>query len=154
MTDRAFGQRFFFKGCPLRCRWCANPESWSFRKELLFMRDRCSGCGRCLDICPEGANAIKDGLLEFSRGGCVQCGNCVDACPVGAREIVGQELTVPEIIGLLEKDAVFYRSSGGGVTFSGGEPFAQPDMLRQLAEACALTGIRTAVETSGYFCIG
>jgi pyruvate formate lyase activating enzyme len=141
----------FFKGCPLRCRWCSNPESWSYQKQLFFMKDKCSGCGSCIVVCPAGANTLRGGELEYDRSKCVQCGYCVDICAENARELVGQDLSVDEIIRILEKDAVFYRSSGGGVTFSGGEPFAQMDVLRQLAKGCASSGIRTAVETSGFF---
>ena len=141
----------FFKGCPLRCRWCSNPESWSYQKQLFFMKDKCSGCGSCIDVCPEGANTLRGRELEYDRSKCIQCGCCVDICRGNTRELVGEDLSVDEIIRILEKDAVFYRSSGGGVTFSGGEPFAQMGVLRQLTRRCASYGIRTAVETSGFF---
>jgi pyruvate formate lyase activating enzyme len=141
----------FFKGCPLRCRWCSNPESWSFETQLFFMKDLCSGCGACIDICAAGANSMIGPFVEFDRDTCVGCGRCAEDCPENARELVGQDLPVDEIIRILDRDAVFYRSSGGGVTFSGGEPFAQMDVLKRLARGCAVAGIRTAVETSGFF---
>ena len=115
------------------------------------MRDKCSGCGNCIDVCPAKVNTLSSRKLFYDRTACVLCGKCVDACPEQAREIVGQDMSVEEIIEFIEKDAVFYRSSGGGVTFSGGEPFAQMEVLRKLAKRCASAGIRTAVETSGFF---
>ncbi|BBO68819.1 glycyl-radical activating family protein [Desulfosarcina alkanivorans] len=115
------------------------------------MEERCSGCGACIDVCEAGANRLNGASLEFDRDACVACGRCEKACPQNARERVGQDLTVEAVSRILERDAVFYRSSGGGVTFSGGEPFAQMEMLRRLARGCSLAGIRTAVETSGFF---
>lgn len=141
----------FFKGCPLRCRWCSNPESWSFDKELLFWPDRCVGCGACIAACPAGANRLEAGLINVDRTACLHCGRCATVCSQAAREVAGMDLSVPTILDILKRDAVFYRSSGGGVTFSGGEPFAQPDLLEQLVRACVMAGIPTAVETSGYF---
>jgi pyruvate formate lyase activating enzyme len=141
----------FFKGCPLRCRWCSNPESWSFEKQLFYREDRCCGCGACIGVCPANATTMNGPAVAFDRDQCLGCGRCADVCPENARELVGQDLPVEEIIRILERDAVFFRSSGGGVTFSGGEPFAQMDVLNRLARGCAVAGIRTAVETSGFF---
>ncbi len=141
----------FFKGCPLRCRWCANPESWSFEKELLHMKERCTGCGSCVATCPSHANTLENGKATLDRGRCEGCGRCVAACPENARELAGEERSVEEVLRILKRDAVFYRSSGGGVTFSGGEPFARMDLLRRLARGIASAGIGTAVETSGFF---
>ncbi|BBO85098.1 pyruvate formate lyase-activating protein [Desulfosarcina ovata subsp. sediminis] len=141
----------FFKGCPLRCRWCSNPESWAFDSQLLFFRQRCSGCGACVEACPQGANQIVEGRAVLDRSRCTGCGQCVAACSSTAREVVGLDLPVADILRLLRRDAVFYRSSGGGVTFSGGEPFAQPGLLGQITEGCAVAGIPMAVETSGFF---
>jgi pyruvate formate lyase activating enzyme len=141
----------FFKGCPLRCRWCSNPESWSFEKQLMVAIERCSGCGGCMEVCPTAANRTDGRTVTFDRSRCRACGLCVDRCPQTARELAGLDMTADRIIEMLARDAVFYRASGGGVTFSGGEPFARLDLLRQLAKACTLAGISTAVETSGYF---
>jgi pyruvate formate lyase activating enzyme len=141
----------FFKGCPLRCRWCSNPESWSFEKQLLVDTERCAACGACIAACPAGANRTSGSAVVFDRGRCAACGRCVDGCPQMARELVGSDWTADRIIRMLERDAVFYRASGGGVTFSGGEPFARMDLLLRLARACSLAGIATAVETSGFF---
>lgn len=141
----------FFKGCPLRCRWCSNPESWSFEPQLYYLQDRCTGCGACIDVCPAGANTMNGPSVVLDRKRCLGCGRCVDVCPENARERIGRDQPVEAIIRILERDAVFYHSSGGGVTFSGGEPFAQMDVLNQLARGCAHAGIRTAVETCGFF---
>ena len=141
----------FFKGCPLRCQWCANPESWNGRPEVLYFRERCSGCGRCATVCPTGAATLVGGKSELDRTRCTACFQCCEVCPTGARKKMGSTLSVGEVLAVIKRDAIFYRESGGGVTFSGGEPFAQMEFLRQLATACQRLGIDTAVETSGYF---
>jgi len=137
----------FLKGCPLRCRWCANPESWKHEPEILFFPEKCTGCGACAQVCNAGAIAV-DG---FVREKCCGCGQCSEVCPTGVRKKIGSRMTVDEVIKVIKRDAIFYRESGGGVTFSGGEPFAQPEFLRQLVKACYQLGLDTAVETSGYF---
>ncbi|MDR3560839.1 MAG: glycyl-radical enzyme activating protein [Negativicutes bacterium] len=142
----------FLKGCPLRCRWCANPESWNSQPEVLYFHERCGGCGRCARICDAGAIAIKGSTQkEFKRASCRGCGKCCEVCPTSARKKIGSTVTVDEVLQVIRRDAIFYRESGGGITFSGGEPFAQPDFLRQLVTACNRLGIDTAVETCGYF---
>lgn len=141
----------FFKGCPLRCQWCANPESWNGQPEVLYFRERCSGCGRCATVCPTGAATLADGKSELDRTRCTACFQCCEVCPTGARKKMGSTVSVDEVLAVIKRDAIFYRESGGGVTFSGGEPFAQMEFLRQLATACQRLGIDTAVETSGYF---
>lgn len=141
----------FFKGCPLRCQWCANPESWRRNPEVLFFQERCSGCGRCAQGCESGALRTYDQTIGFVRENCSGCGKCCAVCPTGARKIIGSVVTVEEVLQVIKRDAIFYRESGGGVTFSGGEPFAQAEFLRQLVMACNRLGLDTAVETSGYF---
>lgn len=141
----------FFKGCPLRCRWCSNPESWAFERQILYFHDTCAECGKCVDSCVAGANSIENGRLMYERDRCTGCGTCAKICPNLGRELVGEELTAEGIVDVLIRDAVFYRSSGGGVTFSGGEPMAQPELLRKLVTTCFDAGISTAVETSGFF---
>lgn len=141
----------FFKGCPLRCQWCANPESWNGRPEVLYFRERCSGCGRCVTVCPTGAATLVSGKSELDRARCTACFQCCEVCPTGARKKMGSTVSVGEVLAVIKRDAIFYRESGGGVTFSGGEPFAQMEFLRQLATACQRLGIDTAVETSGCF---
>jgi pyruvate formate lyase activating enzyme len=142
----------FFKGCPLRCRWCANPESWNRQPEVLYFREKCSGCGRCAQECKTGAAIMGcEPQSEFHREKCIACFRCCEVCPTGARKKMGTIVTVEEVLAVIKRDAIFYRESGGGVTFSGGEPFTQPEFLRQLVTACNRLGIDTAVETSGYF---
>jgi len=141
----------FLKGCPLRCKWCANPESWNCSLEIFFLAEKCSSCGRCANVCPAKAISVDSGGYSFNRNNCDACGKCCEACPVGARKMIGLQLTIEEIMRVLKRDAIFYRESGGGVTFSGGEPFMQPDFLRQLVAACKRINIDTAIETSGYF---
>jgi len=141
----------FFKGCPLRCRWCANPESWSSNPEIFYFQERCTHCGRCVTGCQVGVNRLKEGSLSFDRTKCTGCGTCAEICPTGARQKMGSVMTTEEVMKVIKRDAVFYRESGGGVTFSGGEPFMQLDFLRELVLNCSRIGIDTAVETCGYF---
>lgn len=130
----------FLKGCPARCPWCHNPESQSHAPELLTFPERCIDCGTCRDVCPHGTNPAD----------CTACGDCAEACPAGARQVAGTEMSVAEVIELVTRDRVFYEESGGGVTFSGGEPLAQPAFLRALLEAARREGLSTAVDTCGF----
>ena len=142
----------FFKGCPLRCQWCANPESWHCAPEVLYFRGLCSGCGRCIQVCESDAITAVNGMVgAVSREKCRGCGKCCEACPTGARKMMGKICSVEDIMRIIQRDAIFYRTSGGGVTFSGGEPFAQPEFLRQLVVSCHRLGIDTAAETCGHF---
>lgn len=127
----------FFKGCNLRCSWCHNPESQSRDAQMLFYKNRCTGCGRCKEKCPNGTHK------------CDLCGECVLYCPADAREICGRERTVREILTEVLKDKAFYEASGGGVTFSGGECMLQIDFLEEILRACRENGIHTAVDTAG-----
>lgn len=141
----------FIKGCPLRCAWCHNPESWSRHIQLMFRPNRCTRCGACVEVCPVGAVSLgEDGFPLTDHAKCDCCGQCVPICPGQAREIVGKEVTVQEVIDEVVKDAVFYDESGGGVTFSGGEPMAQPAFLEALLRACKTHSLHTAVDTCGY----
>jgi len=140
----------FFKGCPLSCWWCHNPESQSVRPELMLWPDRCIGCETCVKVCPNGAVSVVDNVILTDRNKCVVCGVCVDNCPATAREIVGREVSVEELLEEIEKDQTFYDESGGGVTVSGGEPFLQWEFLEELLQACTDREIHTAVDTSGY----
>lgn len=142
----------FFKGCSLRCQWCANPESWSFSSQLMFFPHKCSGCGSCLEVCKHEANARDSkGEIIFHSGKCIACGECIEPCVHNARQQMGKELTVEAVIKEIKKDYIFYQESGGGVTFSGGEPFLHPEYLRRLNEECHKLGINTAVESCASF---
>ena len=134
----------FFKGCPLNCWWCHNPESQSFSKEVLFWEDRCIGCGDCLKACPTGATQNED------NNKCILCGSCIKACCTGAREMVGREVSTLEVIKEIEKDLIFYDQSGGGVTFSGGEAVSQIDFLKSLLKGCKDREIHTTLDTTGF----
>ncbi|MFH1881784.1 MAG: glycyl-radical enzyme activating protein [Planctomycetota bacterium] len=149
----------FFKGCPLQCQWCHNPESWSSSAEQGLRRDRCIGCGQCAEACPEQAISLVENRpapASHKRGPvtdpdkCKLCGRCVDTCMAGAREIIGRQMTVSEVMFEVEKDIIFYDQSGGGVTFSGGEPLMQQEFLLALLNQCQAQQIHTAVDTSCY----
>lgn len=140
----------FFKGCPLRCLLCHNPESQSLRPEIWLREERCTGCLDCLEVCEVDAFSHHDGAITIDRRKCDLGGACVEACPVNALEIVGREMTVDEVMAEVEKDAIFYDQSDGGVTFSGGEPLAQPAFLEALLRACRERGFHTTLDTSGH----
>ena len=140
----------FFKGCPLKFRWCHNPESWQANVELGFRKGRCVGCGQCVEACPHEAVSLVENRLVTDAEKCILCGRCVDVCLAGARQIIGRETTVSEVMAEVERDVIFYDQSGGGVTFSGGEPLMQPDFLLALLNQCRARNIRTAVDTSCY----
>jgi len=138
----------FLKGCPLRCPWCHNPESWDQGPEMSYRVRSCLECGQCVRACRTGAISPVNGGVATDRTTCTFCGECVDACPAKAREIIGREVTVAEVMAEIERDVVFYDSSGGGVTFSGGEPLMQADFLANLLARCKAQEIHTAVDTS------
>jgi len=137
----------FFKGCPLACLWCHNPESQSREPELIFWESRCIKCGACREACGPGAIAAD---LTVNAEKCTLCGDCVAACYAEAREMVGQKMTAAQVMAEIERDVPFYDESEGGVTFSGGEPLAQPDFLLSLLQACQERDIHTAVDTCGF----
>jgi len=140
----------FFKGCPLRCAWCHNPESWRREPELALRGNVCLRCGLCTQRCPEDAISIAGGCPTTAVDDCVFCGECVDECPAASREIIGQVVTAEEVMKQVERDRVFHDQSGGGVTFSGGEPLSQPAFLLNLLRRGRELEIHTAVDTSLY----
>ena len=137
----------FFKGCPLRCVWCHNPEGISPKKELAYYSHKCILCGRCAKICE--ANHLDCGHI-FNRDKCTMCGECVDICPASAFALYGKEMGVEEIMEILLEDKLFYESSGGGITLSGGECLLQADFCRELLIECKNRRLNTAVDTSGF----
>ncbi len=140
----------FFKGCPLRCYWCHNPESQHHRRESLYWPERCIQCQSCVAACPDGAIRWEAGRPVTDETRCNLSGACVQACYAEARQIAGRRMTVPEVMSEVERDISFYDSSGGGVTFSGGEPLLQANFLIGLLQACRAAEIHTAVDTSGF----
>ncbi len=142
----------FFKGCPLRCKWCHNPESQSYQKEMVLYRHKCTACGTCVKKCPNHANAIVEGQLLFDRSKCTACGACIDWCITEAREIAGKEYTVAELVKEAKKDQIFYDQSGGGVTLSGGEVMAMQNMdfVEELCRRLHAEGISVYIDTSGF----
>ena len=140
----------FFKGCPITCLWCHNPEGISPGYELCFWGDQCLDCGSCIKACPEDAVIRKEGMISMDDLLCRRCGACVQACPTGAMEIIGEEMSVSGVMQEIEKDTIFYDESGGGATFSGGEPLLQPEFLISLLRDCKAKGIHTAVDTCGF----
>ena len=138
----------FFKGCNMHCAWCHNPESFSAAAELLFRAEKCTACGACA-VCPEGAHTFENGVHTFHRERCVACGKCASLCPNGALELSGRKMTAENVMLVIDKDAKYYKSSGGGVTFSGGEASLHFELLTELLESCRERGYHTALETNG-----
>lgn len=138
----------FFKGCPLRCPWCANPESQSFSAEIMEAPAKCIGCKMCYEKCYQ--NAI-DASGHINRSLCAEnCTNCADICYAESKKIIGEEYEVEKLLKEIKKDVPFYNIYGGGVTFSGGEPLMQPEYLTEIARACRKNKINVAVESCGY----
>jgi len=140
----------FLKGCPLRCPWCHNPESQSQLPEVMYWKTRCVGCGACVAACPEGALRLLGGRGVPTGERCVACEECVKRCPAGARGVSGRSVTPGEVLSEVLKDNVFFDQSGGGVTFSGGEPLMQPEFLESTMRLSKEAGLMTAVDTSGF----
>lgn len=141
----------FMKGCPLRCLWCANPESNSEEREFFYYPDKCIGCGKCAEVCPAGAVIEAEGLINFNRSKCINCMRCVKVCCSGARVMTGKEMSVKEVFNEVMKDKIFYCNSSGGVTFSGGEPMIHPEFIGEVCELMQREGLNTAIETCGAF---
>ena len=141
----------FFKGCPLKCVWCHNPEGLDAVPEIFWDERRClTGTHRCTVVCPKNALTGSSGKWKFDGKQCDSCGECARRCPTGAFQIIGSRMTLDELMVLILKDRVFYENSEGGVTFSGGEPFVQPEFLAEILSLCKRESVRTAVDTSGY----
>lgn len=142
----------FFKGCPLKCEWCHNPETQRFEKEMQVDREKCTGCGTCASVCPNGAvRMTEDHWPSWDPKACTFCGKCENFCPAGVREIVGREYTVKELTKELMKDQMFYEESGGGVTFSGGEVMSMDmDFILAMAKELKRQDVTLTIDTCGY----
>lgn len=140
----------FFKGCPLSCKWCHNPETQSYKKRILFYQERCTGCSVCVSECPESAISIKEGKAFTDVSRCICCKACIDSCINNAREICGKSYEIRKLTEELLKDQMFYETSHGGVTLSGGEVLAgNPDYVEKLMKTLHTRGIRINVDTCG-----
>ena len=138
----------FFKGCPLSCKWCSNPESQEFSFSILFDKSKCTSCGKCIDVCQHGAISLQNkGLIDREK--CINCAACADVCPSKALTKSGDMLSVKAILDEVCKDATHFRRSGGGLTLSGGEPLSQPDFAEALLIEAKARGLNTAMETTG-----
>jgi pyruvate formate lyase activating enzyme len=139
----------FFKGCQLKCGWCANPESQNLKDEIGFFRDKCRMCGACQPVCGPGAIDIHS-ESRINRSLCTRCGKCAEVCPHDAYTLFGEYKTCDQLLERVLRDRPFYRKSGGGVTASGGEPTLHMDFLIQFFHALKREGIHTALETHGF----
>lgn len=140
----------FLKGCLLRCKWCANPESQQFTPEIMYTSRNCKGCGKCINHCPSSAISphITFGLLTDKQK-CTLCENCISQCYYNARKLVGIDYSVDEVLEKVMKDKAYYETSGGGITFSGGEPFLQSKGVKEIAKKIKAAGFTVLVETCG-----
>lgn len=140
----------FLKGCPLRCKWCHNPEGLKANPQIMFNASRCIGCGDCAEACPNLQHIMKDGMHCFIRDNCVDCGKCAEGCYSNALTYTGSYMTAEEVIQKVKRDMPVYKESGGGMTLSGGEPLFQADFSLELLKLAKQEGITTCIETSGY----
>ena len=140
----------FFKGCPLRCLWCHNPESINFQPEIAFYQEFCIGCKHCVEVCPHQCHQFIDGTRVFKREFCIGCGRCAEECCTEALVLKGKEYTIAQVLAEVEKDRPFYERSGGGLTVSGGEPLAQPQFCLELLNQAKQQNTHTVIDTSGY----
>lgn len=139
----------FFKGCNLHCAWCHNPESISPKIEKMYSPAKCIGCGTCVETCPENALTLTADGIVTDTDLCTVCGKCAEVCPTLAIEMSGKTMSVSAIMDIIEKDRIFFDQSGGGVTFSGGEPLVHSKMLLELLVECGKRSIHRAVDTAG-----
>jgi pyruvate formate lyase activating enzyme len=140
----------FLKGCPLSCKWCSNPENLAGQVQMGFIESLCAHCGKCLEVCPNGAIRPGDGEYRIDHSRCLACGTCRDNCYYGALVRYGEMMTVDEVWDAVLRDKMFYEASGGGVTVSGGEPLSQVHFVAELFRQCQKERIGTCVETAGF----
>lgn len=140
----------FLKGCPLRCKWCCNPEGQRLEPELKIIYEHCTGCGACIPACPKGALSLREGRVACDRAKCDGCGACISACVPGALDLFGKPCSAREMFELVRRDKSFYDISGGGLTIGGGEASLFPEFCSELIELCHGDGIPVAIDTCGY----
>lgn len=140
----------FFKGCPLRCVWCSNPESQDSKPEIMWYPERCRQLDNCVRVCGRGAVSVVDGSLSFNRDLCNACGRCAEVCYAGVWKVAGRVMDTEALFAEVAKDIEFYRQSGGGVTLGGGEPLLWPKAVRELGSKCRAAGIHVVAETCGH----
>ena len=138
----------FLKGCPLRCRWCQNPEGLDRSISLWHFENLCGHSGHCQEVCPTNAITLTPTGVDINHAACTRCGDCVDVCPRNALALDGRDITTAEVVDEVGRDAIFHEVSGGGVTFSGGEPLAQAEFVRETAAALKERGLPTTLESS------
>lgn len=140
----------FLKGCNLRCAWCHNPESYTIKPQLQFIAEKCIHCGSCVKVCPNQTHSLVDHkhVVDFTK--CSVSRECIKVCPTGALSIIGEEMSAEEVIDIVLQDKAYYEESGGGVTFSGGEPTLQPEFLIELLTLAKDHALHTCLETNGY----
>ncbi len=138
----------FMKGCPLRCKWCCNPESQLFSEDILFVRTKCIGCGYCVKACPQNAISEKEFMIDRSK--CKSCGECTKVCYANSKKIAGKWVTKREILDELEKDRIVFTNTNGGLTIGGGEPICQPKFVESLLCDARQLSLTTAMESSGH----
>lgn len=139
----------FLKGCNLRCKWCHNPESWEHRPQLFYFAEKCIGCGACTEQCPVQVHTLTESAHRMRREHCTRCGKCADTCYAGALRMSGQLMNAESLMGRIRAEKSYYQQSGGGVTFSGGEPLLQSEFLKEVLALCKSENIHTAVDTAG-----
>ncbi|MBN1878034.1 MAG: glycyl-radical enzyme activating protein [Anaerolineae bacterium] len=139
----------FFKGCPLSCAWCHNPESIAPYPQVQWLEQRCMGCQTCVAACPRGCLRMTGAGIVIDRTCCTGCGVCAEACPTQAMELLGRQVDVAWLVGEVLKDCVYFETSGGGVTVSGGEPAAQPGFVAAFLAEMRAAGVPTALDTCG-----
>lgn len=137
----------FYKGCPLTCKWCHNPESISIKPQIQWMKVHCIGCHTCIEVCPQQALSSRQDGIHRDLSICAICGTCVEECPANAMEMLGKKVIVDDLVAELMKDRAYFERSGGGVTLSGGEPTLQPAFTLGLLKSLKQKGIQTALDT-------